>query len=357
MGATAELKDEKRIPRQQRRSMGRMSLFAAQAAQDALADAGLEGAAAASGRMGCIIGSTTGSPLATFDYYANILGPGIRANKGTAFLQIMSHTAAANVALAHGIIGRVWGTSAACASGSQGIGLAYDTVKAGSQDVMICGGAEETHFTAAATFDLVGAASTGFNDRPEMTPRPFDKARDGMVVGEGAGILILERLEHAVARGAKIHAEVVGFATTCDAEHLTSPDVAGMAFCMREALVSAGIAATEVDYVNAHATGTVLGDATEAKATADVFGDRVPFSSTKGYTGHTLGGCGGIESIFVILMMQHGFVAPNRNLENIDPACQGPWLVTEPLTRRLRIAMNNNFAFGGINTSLIFRAM
>jgi len=342
------------LPRKVRRTMGRVAQLATYATGEAVRQAALSEALLSSGRVGVALGSTAGSSAATLEYYANILGPGIRANRGTAFLQIMSHTCAANVALAYGIIGPVWGPNSACASGSQSIGLGYESIKSGMADVMICGGAEENHFTVAATFDLVGAASTGYNDRPEATPRPFDKARDGMVVGEGAGVVVLERLEHAQARGAQVLAEIVGFATTCDAEHITSPDAGGMSYCMKQALARADLTATDIDYINAHATGTTLGDATEAQATAQVFGDRVPLSSTKGYTGHTLGGCGGIESIFSLLMLQHGFVAPNRNLTTPDPACQGPWLVDNLIEKPLRAVMNNNFAFGGINTSLIY---
>jgi 3-oxoacyl-[acyl-carrier-protein] synthase II len=269
----------------------------------------------------------------------------------------MSHTCAANCALAFGISGRVWGPNSACTSASQSIGLGFDTVRAGAQDVMICGGAEEAHYTTAATFNLAGAASTGYSDRPQSTPRPFDARRDGMVVGEGAGIVVLERLAHAKARGAKIYGELIGFATTCDGEHITSPAEHGMARAMALALESAGIAASDVDYINAHATGTDLGDSTEARATARIFGDRVPVSSTKGYIGHTLGACGGIESIFALAMIKAGFAAPTLNLETIDPACSGVWHLQQPLDRRVRVAMNNNFAFGGINTSLLFREL
>jgi 3-oxoacyl-[acyl-carrier-protein] synthase II len=345
------------IPRKFRRSMGRVAQLAAFAMSRAIADSGLPAELVQGGRVGLAVGSTTGSPTATLEYYRNILGPGMRANKSTSFLQVMSHTCAANCALAFGITGRVWGPNSACTSASQAIGLGYETLLAGAQDVMICGGAEEVHFTTAATFNLAGAASSGYNDRPHLTPRPFDKARDGMVVGEGAGIVVLERLAHARARGARIYGEVVGFATTCDGEHITSPAEAGMARAMEQALASAGLSPANVDYVNAHATGTELGDSTEARATARVFGDRVPVSSTKGHVGHTLGACGAIETIFVLAMMRGGFAAPTLNLETIDPACSGVWLLQQPLERPIRVAMNNNFAFGGINTSLVLRAL
>lgn len=343
------------IPRKNRRSMGRVAQLCTFATRQAIEHAALPRELLGTGRVGLSVGSTTGSPAATIGFYKNILDTGIRANKSTAFLQVMGHTCAANVALAFGITGRVWGPNSACTSSSQGIGLAYDTLRMGLQDVMICGGAEEVHYTTAGTFDLVGAASKAFNDAPTQTPRPFDARRDGMVVGEGSGILILERWQHAVDRGATILAEIVGFATTCDGQHITSPAAAGMRSCMRTALDGAGLQPRDIDYVNAHATGTEAGDPTEAQASAEVFGDSVPVSSTKGQTGHTLGACGGIESIFTWLAMRDGFVPPTRNLTDIDAACQGPWLVTEPLTRPIRTAMTNNFAFGGINTSIILR--
>lgn len=344
------------IPRKYRRSMGRVAQLCAYATGQALRMAGLPDELVQGGRTGLAVGSTTGSPAASLDYYANILGPGMRANKSTAFLQVMSHTCAANVALAFGVTGRVWGPNSACTSASQAIGLGFETLLAGAQDVMICGGAEEAHYTTAATFNLAGAASVAYNDTPHSTPRPFDARRDGMVVGEGAGILVLERESFAKARGATILGEVLGFATTCDGEHITSPAEAGMARCMDVALQSAGLQVADVDYINAHATGTVLGDATEARATARMFGNKVPISSTKGYVGHTLGACGAIESIFVLAMMREGFVAPTLNLETIDPACEGVWHLQKAEERRVRVGMNNNFAFGGINTSLLFGA-
>jgi len=345
------------IPRKFRRSMGKVAALATYAAERALADSGIDAETVRGGRLGIAAGSTTGSAKGIYDGIVNMLGPdGYRANKSTAFLKTMSHTCAANVALALGITGRVWSPNSACTSGSQSIGLGFDTVRAGAQDVMVCGGAEEVHFTTAATFELVGAASARYNDRPKETPRPFDRDRDGLVVGEGAGMLVLERWDHAVARKARIYGEILGFATKCDGEHITSPAAASMAACMRLALDSADVSPADVDYINAHATGTDIGDPAEAQATREIFGDRVPISSTKGYVGHTLGACGAIESIFVLLMLGRGFVAPTLNLHVVDESCAGLWHVTEELTRQSRLVMNNNFAFGGINTSLLFGA-
>ena len=341
------------IPRKFRRSMGRVAQLCYYAVERATAMAGVSAEARASGRVGLSIGSTTGSPAATLDYYANIIGPGMRANKSTAFLQVMSHTCAANMALAFGVTGRVWAPNSACTSASQAIGLAFDTLRAGAQDVMICGGAEEAHYTTAGTFDLSGAASRAYNDRPEMTPRPFDRDRDGMVVGEGAGILVLERRDHALARGVPILGEIVAFSSTCDGGHMTSPEAAGMQACIGRALADADLKPTDIDYINAHATGTELGDIAEAQATHAVFADGVPISSTKGYMGHTLGACGAIEAILGVLMLRDGFIAGGKNLENIDPRCAGPDFIRTSRAATLHYIMSNNFAFGGINTSLI----
>lgn len=346
---------QKAIPRKYRRSMGRVAQFGTLAASRAIADAGLGKEIMRTGRVGLAVGSTTGSPGSTYDYYDNLIKRGVRANRSTAFLQVMSHTCAANIALACGINGRVWGPASACTSGSQSLGLGFETLQAGKQDIMLCGGAEEVHFTTAATFDMVSAASSQYSDRPTYTPRPFDMNRDGMVVGEGAGILVLERLSHAQARGATIYAEVLGFGTGCDGEHITSPAAKGMALCMQAALDDAGLAPSDVDYINGHATGTDLGDIAEAQATHQVFGDRVPLVSTKGYIGHTLGACGAIESIFLMEMMKHGIMIPCKNLDSVDD-CSGPWILNEQRQAPIKVAMNNNFAFGGINTSLIYGA-
>jgi len=221
--------------------------------------------------------------------------------------------------------------------------------------MMLAGGAEELHFWGAGVFDILHAASTKYNDRPDCTPRPFDADRDGLAVGEGAGCLLLESLEHAKSRGATILAEILGYATNCDGGHLTNPSPDGMAGVMRLALKDANLAPGDIQHVNAHATATDLGDNAEARAIHDVFGDRVPVSALKGYLGHTLGACGAIESIASILMMRDGFMAPTKNLDNPDPELPPLDHVMKTVREApLDIVMNNNFAFGGINTSLIF---
>jgi 3-oxoacyl-[acyl-carrier-protein] synthase II len=348
--------DEKSIPREFRRSMGRVAMLAAEAAKHALSHSRLPAELLGLGRVGLSIGQTVASPSATQTYFNTLHDEGARGLKSTTFLQMMSHSAAANVALMLKCKGRVWSPSAACASSSQAIGQGYETIREGHQDVMLCGGSEELHVTTAITFDIVGGTSRAFNASPTKTPRPFDAQRDGLAVAEGAGILVLEDREHALKRGAEIQGEILGFATTCDGEHMSSPARSGMAQTMRLALGAAGLPAADIGYVNAHATGTPMGDGIESQATLEVMGDQVPVSSTKGHTGHTLAGCGAIEAVFCLLMMQRGFLAPTLNLEEIAADCVGPNLLRETLERRVNRVMTNNFAFGGVNTSLILSA-
>jgi 3-oxoacyl-[acyl-carrier-protein] synthase II len=270
----------------------------------------------------------------------------------------MSHTAVANLAQHYGIRGRAVSTCAACVSGSVAVGTGYELVRAGVQELMLCGGAEEAHFVPAAVFDTMFATSRAFNDRPDLSPRPFDADRDGLVIGEGAGTLVLEDWDRAVARGARIHAEVVGYGSSSDGTHVTAPDAEGMRLAMTLALRDAGMRADDIDYVNAHATGTDVGDIAESVATAAVFGARTPVSSTKGHTGHTLGACGALELALCVAMMRDGFVPPTRNLDRVDPRCAPlDYVVGTPRALRPRVVMSNNFAFGGLNTSLILRAV
>jgi 3-oxoacyl-[acyl-carrier-protein] synthase II len=229
-------------------------------------------------------------------------------------------------------------------------------VKFGQQDVMICGGAEELHFTHAGVFDIMFATSRGFNATPDLTPRPFDAKRDGLVVGEGAGTVVLESYERAKARGAHIYGEIVGYGTNCDGKHVTNPSAEGMAGAMRRALADAETSADAIEYVNAHGTATELGDIAETTATHEVLGDRVPISSTKSFTGHTLGACGALEVAFSLAMMRDGFLAPTRNLDEVDPKCAPlNYLRGEARSAKVDTIMSNNFAFGGMNTSLILR--
>jgi len=347
--------DLERWPRKLVRTMGRVALLATSATEDAVRMAGLDADTLGNGRTGLAYGSTHGSSSA-FEQWARAVFAhnGMKGISSSAYLKFMSHTCAANLALFFGVRGRVISTCAACVSASQGIGTGYEAVRDGYQDVMICGGAEEMHFTHAGVFDVMFATSRKYNDTPDLSPRPFDAARDGLVIGEGAGTLVLEDHERATRRGATIFAEILGYGTNCDGTHVTQPSSIGMAGAMRLALADARLDAREIDYVNAHATATDVGDIAESHAMLDVLGDRVPVSSTKGFTGHTLGACGAIEAAFCIAMMREGWLAPNRTLEHVDPRCASlDYVGRIPTLRATQRMMSNNFAFGGLNTSLV----
>jgi 3-oxoacyl-[acyl-carrier-protein] synthase II len=268
---------------------------------------------------------------------------------------MMGHTAPVNIGVFFGLKGRVITTSSACTSGSQGIGYAFEAIRSGSQDIMLAGGAEELCPTEAAVFDTLYATST-CNDAPKTTPKPFDVDRDGLVIGEGACTLILENREHALARGAKIYAEIVGFDTNSDGAHVTQPSSDMMQRVIQQALDDAGVQPDAVGYVSAHGTATERGDIAESHATLNVLGEAVPLSSLKSYMGHTLGACGALEAWLSVEMMNRGWFAPTINLENIDPNCASLDYVRDG-GRELDVeyVMNNNFAFGGINTSMVLR--
>ncbi|WP_273021515.1 beta-ketoacyl-ACP synthase [Rheinheimera sp.] len=338
------------------RSMGRVSLMATRATELALEAAGLlQHPALTDGRCGIAYGSSTGStdPILAF---GRMMDTGdMTGVTATSYIQMMAHTTAVNVGVFFGIKGRVYTTSSACTSGSQGIGYAYEAIKYGKQTLMVAGGAEELCATEAAVFDTLYATSTK-NDTPDLTPRPFDQARDGLVIGEGAGTLILEELEHALARGATIYAEVVGFGTNSDGVHVTQPTDSTMETAMRLALDDAAVTAADIGYINAHGTATDRGDVAESQATARIFGSNTPISSLKSYLGHTLGACGAIESWASIHMMQDDWYAPTLNLTQPDMACgELDYIMQHGRELRADYVMSNNFAFGGINTSLIFK--
>jgi 3-oxoacyl-[acyl-carrier-protein] synthase II len=268
---------------------------------------------------------------------------------------MMPHTTAANVGVFFGLTGRIIPTSSACTSSSQGIGYAYEAIRFGRQQLMLGGGAEELCPSEAMAFDFLYATSRR-NDNPGSTPRPYDRDRDGLVIGEGGGMLVLEELGHARDRGARIHAEIVGYASNSDGAHVTRPQEATMRRVMEMALEDAGLPAEAIGYVNAHGTATEQGDIAESRATAAVFGKRTPVSSQKSYLGHTLGACGSLEAWFTIEMMRRGWFAPTINLENVDPLCgELDYITGAGRELDIEYAMTNNFAFGGVNTSIILR--
>lgn len=338
------------------RSMGRVALMATRASELALADAGLlDHPLVSSGQMGIAFGSSAGTPSAIGDFGRMMEERTTKGINATTYIKMMAHTAPVNIGVFFGVTGRVITTSSACTSGSQGIGYAYEAIRHGLQRAMIAGGAEELCATEAAVFDTLFATSVK-NDAAGTTPRPFDSARDGLVIGEGAGCLILEDMDHALARGVPVHAELVGFGTNSDGCHVTQPNAETMKVAMQLALADAGLRPEDIGYVNAHGTGTQHGDIAESLATAQVFGRRVPISSLKSYMGHTLGACGALEAWISIQMMREGWFAPTINLEQVDPQCaQLDYIVGEGRKLECEYVMSNNFAFGGINTSLIFK--
>jgi 3-oxoacyl-[acyl-carrier-protein] synthase II len=338
------------------RSMGRVALMATRASELALADAGLLGdPLVKSGKLGIAYGSSAGTPKAICDFGKMIDEKSTKGINATTYIKMMSHTAPVNLGVFLGVTGRIITTSSACTSGSQGIGYAYETIRGGQQRAMIAGGAEELCVTEVAIFDTLFATSVR-NDAPETTPRPFDAERDGLVLGEGAGTLILEDWEHARARGATIYGEVAGFGTNSDGSHITQPKAETMQIAMELALADADLPPSAIGYVNAHGTGTQQGDVAEAQATWNVFGAKVPVSSLKSYMGHTLGACGALEAWMSIEMMRAGWFAPTVNLTRVDPLCaELDYIVDAGRVLQCEYIMSNNFAFGGINTSLIFR--
>lgn len=345
----------KHFNRKVTRGMGRVALMSAVCAEKALEDAGLLHAdILKSGDAGVAFGSSAGSVDAVREFGAMLIEHNMSQLNATTYIRMMSHTSAVNMTVYFGLKGLTLPTSSACTSGSMAIGQAYEAIKYGKQTLMIAGGAEELSAAGSAVFDVLLATSVK-NDRPETTPRPFDAKRDGLVVGEGAGCLILEEYEHAQARGATIYAEIVGYGSNTDGQHVTRPDSEMMGRCMQLALKDAQLTAADIDYVNAHGTSTDQGDIAESQATARILGKK-PISSLKSYFGHTLGACGAIEAWLSIEMMRRNQLVPTLNLDQIDSACGDlDYIVSDMRSAETQMMMSNNFAFGGINTSLIFK--
>ena len=357
LGAPAAAFDlSDRYNRKTTRSMGRVALMATRASEWALADAGLlDDRILKSGAIGIAYGSSAGTPSAIADFSMMFAEKNTKNINANTYLKMMAHTAPVNMGVFFGITGRIITTSSACTSGSQGIGYAYEAIRSGRQLAMVAGGSEELCATEAAVFDTLYATSVR-NDTPAITPSPFDEQRDGLVLGEGAGTLILEDFEHAEARGARIYAEIVGFGTNSDGSHVTNPNAHTMKIAIDLALRDAGLDASAIGYINAHGTGTRQGDVAESIATARVFGNKTPISSLKSYMGHTLGACGALEAWLSIEMMRHGWFAPTINLSQVDAECGDlDYLTGTGRQLDCEYVMSNNFAFGGINTSLIFK--
>ena len=341
-----------------RKTMGPVSFYACEVAREALEQSGLDQDFITSGRLGVAFGSTHGSPTVQRQIYKTFFSgeeDSIRSVGAVDYLKSMVHTTAVNITKMFGITGRVIASSTACTTSSQSIGYGYEMVKYGMQDAMLCGGADEYDTTTVAVFDNLLACSTAFNATPHLTPRPFDAQRDGLVVGEGAGALILEEYERAKKRGAVIMGEVVGFACNNNGGDLILPNLKGITETLRIALRDAKVSPHDVDFISAHATGTKMGDIIEAQAIHDVYGDGPPVVGLKSYMGHTMGSCGAIETIILLHLMAEGYIVPTLNLTEADERCKIIRHSMEVRPFTIRLGSVQNFAFGGVNTSLLIK--
>lgn len=353
-GVAPEFDAKDFLPRTHRRTMGRVSMLACLAAKEAVAQAGLDDATLSGPRTSVCAGSTTGSSSELDSFFGEFhkhRDAGLI--EATKFLKVMSHTVASGVAALLGVRGQVFSPASACATSTQAVGMAMQMIRCGMADVVVCGGADELHETTIGVFDIVRAASENFNDQPTRTPRPFDAQRDGTAISEGAAMLVLEAEDHARARGAAPLGFVRGFGGANHCGHQSQPDADAMVASMHAALADAQLDPGAVGYVNAHATGTVLGDPVEAQAIARVFGESVAVSGVKGYTGHTLAAAGAMEAIFCMEMMRRQTLIATRNLDDIDPQCRGVRHLLQHATQPTQFSLSNSFAFGGVNGTLI----
>ncbi|MXV34552.1 MULTISPECIES: beta-ketoacyl-ACP synthase I [unclassified Xanthomonas] len=352
VGGDVQLDLDAAIDRKLKRFMGDASAYAYLALRDALADAGLDEAAISDPRIGLIAGSGGGSSHWQVEAADLLRNRGVRKVGPYMVPRTMCSAVSASLATAFKIKGVSYSLSAACATSAHCIGAAADLIRHGQQDVMFAGGGEELDWTMSLMFDAMGALSTGFNDTPAVASRPYDAARDGFVIAGGGGMLVLEDYEHAVARGARIHAELVGYGVTSDGADMVAPSGEGAVRCMRMALQ--GVDAP-IDYLNTHGTSTPLGDVTELDAVRAVFGDAVPpLSSTKALSGHSLGAASVHEAIYCLLMLRDGFIAGSANIDTLDPRAEGFPIVRESRDADLRTVMSNSFGFGGTNAALVF---
>lgn len=348
-----EIDLEALIDRKIKRFMGDAAAYAYVAMRDAIEDAGLEPGEVSDPRTGLIIGSGGGSVANQIEMADTLRSRGVRRVGPYMVPRTMCSTASAGLATPFRIKGLSYSISSACATSAHCIGAAAEQIQLGKQDLMFAGGAEEVHWGMTGMFDAMGALSSRHNDSPALASRPFDAGRDGFVIAGGAGVLVLESLEHATRRGARIYAELAGYGATSDGQDMVTPSGEGATRCMRMALSTV---AGPVDYINAHGTSTPAGDAVELKAIREVFGRGAPpVSSTKSMSGHSLGAAGVHEAIYCLLMMEHGFVAPSINIEEADADAEGLTIVRETQAARLERVLSNSFGFGGTNASLVFQ--
>ncbi|TAH41007.1 MAG: beta-ketoacyl-ACP synthase I [Gammaproteobacteria bacterium] len=346
-----EIDLEAQIERKQKRFMGDAAAYAHVAMRDAIADAGLEQAQVSHERSGLIAGSGGGSPQWQIETGDLLRNKGVRKVGPYMVPRTMCSTVSAALATAYGIRGLSYSIAAACATSAHCIGAAADLIRHGAQDLMFAGGGEEVHWGMTSQFDAMGALSTHHNDTPASASRPYDATRDGFVIAGGGGMLVLESLEHAQARGARIHAELIGYGVTSDGVDMVAPSGEGAVRCMRMAMNGVK---TPIDYINTHGTSTPLGDVTELESLRSVFGDAMPpLSSTKALSGHSLGAASVHEAIYCLLMMQNGFLAGSANITELDPACANYPILRESRNAEVNTVLSNSFGFGGTNGSLV----
>lgn len=358
VAAPAKPYDESFIPRKARRTMSPMSEMAVIATLQAMEQAGFPRdnlwGRLDEHRTMLSMGSTTGSPITLEDQFRRLIEKGgPEGQYSTTFFKIMNHSVPSNVASALAYQGPMLSPSSACSTSAQALVLGWELIRSGLYDIVIAGGADELHYTSNSTFDVVQAASIGFNDKPDLTPRPFDRKRDGLVCSEGAAVVILESEAHLEKRGGKPLAEFVAGAYHCDGTHMSQPQTPAMIKVMGQSLKRAGLDASEVGYVNAHATGTLIGDIEEARSIDAIFGRQVPVSSLKGHFGHSLAACGAVEVIASVKMLETQQLIGTRNFVEREPEMPALQLFAGTRPARFHTFLSNNFAFGGINSSLI----
>lgn len=352
VGGNIELDLDAQIDRKVKRFMSDASAYAYIAMRDAIADAGLDEAQVANPRTGLIAGSGGGSSQWQVESADILRARGVRKVGPYMVPRTMCSTVSACLATAFQIKGLSYSLSAACATSAHCIGAAADLIRHGAQDVMFAGGGEDLHWSMSVMFDAMGALSTRFNETPASASRPYDKDRDGFVIAGGGGMLVLEDYDHAVARGARIYAELVGYGVTSDGADMVAPSGEGAVRCMNMAMEHL---TGPIGYLNTHGTSTPLGDVTELKAVREVFGETIPpLSSTKALSGHSLGAASVHEAIYCLLMMRDGFIAGSANIGELDPLVEGFPIVRETQPAQLNTVMSNSFGFGGTNAALVF---
>ena len=352
LGGFTRVDLKEQIDKKNLRFMGNAAAYASIAMQQAIDDAGLSELEVSHPRTGLIIGSGGTSAENVVAAADTMRDKGLKRLSPFMVPRTMSSTVSACLTSAFHIKGLCYSISSACATGSHCIGAAMEQILMGKQDMMFAGGSDEEHWSQTAMFDAMGALSTRFNDTPVRASRPYDRNRDGFVVANGAGVVVLEEWERARRRGANIYGEVIGYGATADGYEMVAPSGEGAVRCMRMALD--GVRGP-VDYINAHGTSTPIGDVVELQAIREVFGEQnPPISSTKSLSGHSLGAAGVHETIYTLLMLKHGFIAGSANIEEMDPEAVGRNIVEENRAANLQVVMSNSYGFGGTNACLIF---